>query len=371
MAAASEAVFPPSKFIREELAARNLTQTDLALITGRSPQEISLFLTREKISREFAKELSVVLGNSPEYWKVLEARYHLSLAPEPNADVFKKNLIIQGSPIKEMQKRGWLTKTDDFEITRKEVEKFFAEGIDDNGVERTAFFKKTFKLDELNSAEKAWICRARQLAKMLPDSQYDETRLPELFAKLKKVAKSSQAVHKIAQLLQLYGIRFVIIQPLPTAKIDGAAFWLDEYSPVIALSLRFDNIGSFWFALTHEVIHIKHRDGTSIDNFEHEAVSEVEKRANREAADFLVSQSRLDAFIKQNKPYFSQYKIVELANDLRIHPGIIVGQLQFRKEVGYNTHHASMAKVRELVTTTAFTDGWSHPVPVVKYEEIL
>ena len=89
-----------------------------------------------------------------------------------------------------------------------------------------------------------------------------------------------------------------------------------------------------------------------------------------EAADFLIAQKELEQFIKLNKPYFSNHRIVEFATKMQVHPGIIVGQLQHRREIGFNTHHASMVKIRDLATMTAFTDGWGHPVPITKYEEM-
>lgn len=367
----SGAVFPPSKYIKDEMNARGLTQNDLAIITGRSPKDISSYLTREKISIEFAKELALVLGHTPAYWVSLESRYRLSLTSDPTAEVVKRNKIIQDYPLKDMQKRGWISKTDNFELIANEVEKFFAEGVDARGVERRAFFKRTIKDENLNAAEKAWLHRARHLAKLLPESKYDEGRLSDLFSKLKIAIKSSESTTHIAGLLQRYGIRFVVIEPLPRAMIDGASFWLNDSSPVIALSLRFDYIGSFWYALVHELFHIKHRDGTSFDNFTEEAsVDEIEQERREEAANFLVPQKQLEAFIRKSRPYFYHDKIVDFATKLGVHPGIIVGQLQKREEIGYNTHRASMVKVREPITLTAFTDGWGRPVPVVKYEEM-
>ena len=59
-------------------------------------------------------------------------------------------------------------------------------------------------------------------------------------------------------------------------------------SPVIAMSLRFDNIGSFWFALLHEVDHIEHKDAFSFDDLQSEPNDEVEERASENAASLLV-----------------------------------------------------------------------------------
>jgi len=367
----ADKVLPPSVYIREALAARGLTQTDLAIITGRYPTQISGYLKKETINPEFAKELELVLGESAEYWLQLEARYRLTQTKEPDEETKERNRFLQEYPIKDMQKRGWLSKTDDFDKMTTEIQKFFAVGTDSTGKERTAFFKRTIKDEHLNSAEKAWLCRARHLAKLLPKAKYNEARLPDLFTKLKLASRSSESTPHIAGLLQRYGIRYVVIEPLPRAKIDGASFWLDDDSPVIAMSLRFDNIGSYWYTLVHECFHIKHRDGTSFDNFMDDVpVDAIEEERRTEAAEFLVPQRSLETFIRASRPYYSNQKIVDFAKKVGVHPGIVVGQLQHRKEILYSTHHANMAKVRELATITSFTDGWGHPVPVVKYEEM-
>ena len=44
-------------------------------------------------------------------------------------------------------------------------------------------------------------------------------------------------------------------EALPSSKIDGVCLWLDQHSPVIGMSLRFDRIDNFWFVLGHEIEH--------------------------------------------------------------------------------------------------------------------
>src|ERR1700761_5306506 len=43
---------------------------------------------------------------------------------------------------------------------------------------------------------------------------------------------------------------------LPTPLLDGAALQLADGTPVIALTLRYDRLDSFWFTLFHEVGHV-------------------------------------------------------------------------------------------------------------------
>jgi len=68
---------------------------------------------------------------------------------------------------------------------------------------------------------------------------------------------------KVPRILAEHGIRFLIVESLPSAKIDGVCFWLNDVSPVVALSMRFDRIDNFWFVLRHELEHVVQRHGLS------------------------------------------------------------------------------------------------------------
>lgn len=358
-------VFPPSKFIKDELTSRGWTQGDLAAILGRSPNDISQALSKDKISVEFAKELAAVFGNTPEYWLGLENKFRLSVTPEVDETIIKRSELFKTYPLKEMQKRGWIREANSIENLEPELITFFEVDNQDTDFESKVSFKRTIKESSLNPAEKAWLYRAKHLAKALPVIDYDETLIDKLIAQIRRFAAKSSSAIKVPELLGNYGVRLVVIEPLPLAKIDGAAFWLNR-APVVAMSLRFDNIGSFYFALLHELIHIKYKDRFSFDDLESETNDESEIRANNEAADLLVPKQKLENFIKMHTPYYSEARINNLATQLKVHPGVIVGQLQHRKEIAYGTHNKLSVKIRDLVTTTAFTDGWGQPVPQVK-----
>jgi len=162
---------------------------------------------------------------------------------------------------------------------------------------------------------------------------------------------------------------FVVVEPLPGAKIDGAAFWIDG-SPVIAISLRWDRIDAFWFTVMHEFMHIVNGDAYSVDvnlvdEGEHGlsvAVSTdaAEGKANAQAAELLVPQAQLDSFIARTSPRYAATRIIQFAHAVQMHPGIIVGQLQHRGELSYSAHRTFLARVRKTVTGTSITDGWGH-----------
>ena len=81
---------------------------------------------------------------------------------------------------------------------------------------------------------------------------------------------SPEAAGKVPRILTESGIRFVIVEALSSSKIDGVCFWLDDFSPVIGLTLRFDRIDNFWFVLRHELEHVIQRHGRSAAMFDAE-----------------------------------------------------------------------------------------------------
>ena len=361
-------VFPVSKYIRDELLTRGWTQSDLAYVMGRTGSEISTLMTgRRQLSPELAQELGVVLGKGAEHWLSIDNAYRLS-----QTDYVDQALILRSElfsfPIKEMQKRSWIPETRDTKELQQELRRFFDDELgrphpDSYELPFGTAFKRTAKESALNNAEKAWLARAKQLAKACPAGKFNESNIPRLKAELRRLAAKTQAAHRAPAVLASAGIRYIVVEPLPTVKIDGAAFWLDAESPVIAMSLRFDNIGSFWFALIHELDHIENRDAFSFDDLQAKPNDEVEERASQNAANLLVPEQELHAFIRACSPRYSEARINNLATRLQIHPGIIVGQLQHRGELSYAAHRKLLTKVRDLITQFAFTDGWGQPVP--------
>jgi HTH-type transcriptional regulator / antitoxin HigA len=362
-------VFPVSKYIKDELNERGWTQADLAFVMGRKPAEISsLMVGRRQLSPELAQELGVVLGRKgAEYWLSIDNAFRLSQVDYVDEAVILRSELFS-FPIKEMQKRHWIAETRDAEELRQELDRFFGDDIlasPQSELPLGVSFKRTIKDSSLNHSEQAWLARARQLAQVCPVGHFNEKGIPKLKAELRHLAAKTQAIHRVPEFLTGAGIRYVVVEPLSNVKIDGAAFWLDTDSPVIAMSIRFDNIGSFWFALMHELDHIEHQDAFSFDDLQSDPSNEAEERANGNAANVLVPAHELNHFISTYAPRFSEARINNLATRLQIHPGIIVGQLQYRGKIRYAAHRKLLTKVRDIVTQVAFTDGWGQPVPQV------
>lgn len=360
----------PGDYIREELERRDWGQDDLARILGRSPSRVNeLILGRQAVSPEIAAELAACLGGTPESWLQREIAYRLGSSDPDTADVRRRARLYGLAPIKELQKRGWIQSVGDPDAIEHELLRLFEiESLDDEphlpGVAR-----KTSPAAELTVTQRAWCFRVRQIARSILTSEYKPDRLAACARELRKAAAYSQETGKVPVILASYGIRFVVVEPLLGGKIDGIATWLDEISPVIGISIRYDRIDSFWHTVCHELSHVRHCDKLSVDTDIGDLSSPsldvkpaMERRADAEACDTLIPTDELQSFIKRIGPIYSKERINQLANRLKIHPGIIVGQLQHRGEIGYASNREMLVKVRHIVTPVALTDGWGHTI---------
>jgi HTH-type transcriptional regulator/antitoxin HigA len=161
----------------------------------------------------------------------------------------------------------------------------------------------------------------------------------------KQLLISPQEIRQVPNILAQAGVRFVLVEFVPGAKIDGAAFWMGDV-PVIAMSLRFDRINNFWFVLRHECEHILQKDGQVTIDVEltekvqrRDTLPPEEIRANAAAGEFLVPSVVLEDFISRVRPLYSERRILAFARHHGVHPGLVVGQLQYKEEVPYTHFH--------------------------------
>jgi HTH-type transcriptional regulator/antitoxin HigA len=326
---------------------------------------------KRAITPDMAVSLGAAFGNGADYWMKLEADYRLSLATADSAPVQRRARVFGLAPIKEMMRRGWIKESDKVEEIESEVCRFFGLASIEDAPTVSVATRKSNVLDALTPVQRAWCVRARQLASALPHvPPFRPDRVQAARSELRRLAAYPSEAKRIPEVMTKYGIRFVVVEPLSGAKIDGAAFWLADDQPVIAVSARFDRVDALWFTVMHEFAHIAHGDAASVDSdlagdsqtppF---LKSDVERRADEEAARSLIDPAELESFVRRVSPLYSKDRIIQFAHRIKIHPGIIVGQLQHRGEISYRANREMLAKVRSHLVSTSLTDGWGNSVP--------
>lgn len=344
---------PPGKIILRELEARGWSQQDLAEIIGRPEQAVNeIIQAKKQITAETARQLARAFGTSIDFWLSLEMNYQLTLAEKQaqEEEIERKSALYDLVPIKEITKRGWIHPDGTLAGLEREVFGFL--GI--TGLHKQPVVAGNWRVAEARGPEErsrtAWLKRGEGLAARQPVGQFDPANLPGVVDKLLGYTENLSEISTIPELLLANGIHFVLVKNLPKTFIDGAAFWVAG-KPVIALSLRYDRVDSFWFTLMHELAHIVAGHGQQhIDELFATADREVqvnvdESQANKLAQSWLLNEKAFDQFIHEHQPYYSRADITAFARAQHRHPGIIVGQLMYRNEIEYKQHRSYLERV--------------------------
>lgn len=367
--------FHPGEYLDDELKARNWTHDDLAAVTGISRRQIiNLIQGKSGITPETALALQEAFGEGHDAmgWMKLQAVYELAAAAQKDRDVQRRANVFNKVPVRELIRRGWIPSdvVDVVSLEQSVCSLLRTNHINEQPTISIAARKGT-SYDSVDSgAHWAWYGRAFQLAQGAPAATFSHANLESGIVELLKLAAFPEDTRQVPKVVADMGIRLVFIEHLRHTKIDGAAFWLDkerETSPVVAMSLRYDRIDYFWFTLLHEIMHIKFRDTSPIDIDNTSStpatdLPEMEVRANRYAAQRLVREDKLRSFIGRKKPFYYEADIIQFAQVRKVHPGIVVGQLQNNPESGFDFKQLRrlLVKVREFLLGNAITDGWKY-----------
>jgi HTH-type transcriptional regulator / antitoxin HigA len=369
----------PGQFITALLEEKGWTKRVLAIVLGMDETGINrLVADKRPVDAAMALKLEEVFGAPAERFLELQKSYDLAkarLVARPDPARATRALLFGGLPIAEMIKRGWIIANDvrDMATIETELIKFFgANRLEDIEILPHAA-KKTLVSIDATPAQLAWLYRVKQISGEMLVPQYSPQAVRTAVSKLKLLLNAPEHVRKVPRILAECGIRYVIVESLPSAKIDGVCFWLDQTSPVIGMSLRFDRIDNFWFVLRHECEHVLQLHGRAVVMLDTELegekagtglnVAEEERIANEAAADFCVPKKMFDAFVARKAPFFSERDIIGFARTIQVHPGLIAGQLQ-HKTGRYDRFRNHIAKIRNYITPSAMVDGWGDAAPI-------
>lgn len=340
----------PGAIIEMELEERGWSQRDLAEIMGRPPQTISEIIRGVKqITPETALELAAAFDTSAEVWTNLEATYRLQRARErssPGASgIATRRKLYELLPIAEMVRRGWLGQVEAADDLEREVRALF--GGDPEAAIAAVSLRHASARGPAYNAQIAWVARVRWLARRQEAPPFVRERLIEAIPRIRRLAASPEQVAEVPPLLQSLGVRFVVVPALPKTYVDGVLCDA-AHAPIIALTLRYDRIDSFWFTLMHELAHLAlGHQALHLDNFDdtEQRRDMQEAEANEQARSWLIEPGALAAWVRRTRPYFGRKAIEQFAANQQIHPGIVLGQLMFDETVGYQHLRSLLAKV--------------------------
>ena len=365
----------PGQLIESLLKERSWNNRVLANVLEIDETGVSKIIANKKVvTPELAIALEEVFGIPADRFLALQRDLDLKrarLVAMPNPARAARAQMLAQLPIAEMIKRSWLAVEDSRDITGVEtaVQKFFGtQNLSELTAMPHAARRAAPEKTDISPVQLAWLYRVHQIASGLISPPYSKSATVAALPRLKDLLSAPEEARHVPRILNECGIRFVAVEGLRASKIDGVCMWLDERSPVIGMTMRFDRMDNFWFVLRHELEHVIQRHGVTmpkldVDLGESSTEDDEERVANEAAASFCVPQARIDSFIARKAPLFAERDFLGLAKILNVHPSLIAGQIQF-KTGRYDLFRSHIAKVRDHVLPSAIVDGWGDLPPL-------
>ncbi|MBK8072679.1 MAG: helix-turn-helix domain-containing protein [Ramlibacter sp.] len=356
-------VSPPGDTLAELIEERGIAQAELARRMGRPLNAINeIVLGGKEITEDTALELERVLGTPAHFWLARESRYREYLARQRDAGRAGGRLDwLDLLPLKQLQEAGHLPAgrlTPAFKASLIEPAlRFFGvaspEGWQEQyGRVQAAFRRANPTKQTDNAAITAWLRLGELEAIKVDLPAYNAKTLEDSIPAMRALTTQppTEIGSGLISLCAKAGVLLAFVPPFPGTHVSGVARWLAD-RPLIQLSLLGKWNDVFWFSFFHEVAHIlKHpKRAVFLDDASSgvAAESREEKEANQFAADVLIPPAAKKRLAGIDP---SELAIKAFAQGIEIHPGIVVGNLQYLGIVPYASPLTRLKARYELKT---------------------
>lgn len=213
-------------------------------------------------------------------------------------------------------------------------------------------FRKSNNTDDLKIS--VWISTVKDKANLVQafnTTQYNGIDSATL-STIARLSNNNANIIKLPKILLQHGIILIYEKPLKSLKLDGVVYKNEQGTPVIALSLRYKRLDTFWFTIMHELSHVllhyDKLDEELIDDLDEDSTSLIEQEANALAKDTMIPRNIWrSSSARVNKDRDS---VIALSNQLNISPAIIAGRIRFEtKNYALLSDFVNAINVEELI----------------------
>lgn len=339
---------PPGLTIKHILLDRQMTLGELAEKLNRSLKfVIDLIIGREEITAGLAEELSQTVGSTPRFWLAREQGYRESLA-QLARDSHELASWAAQLPISDMKRLGWLRQSSGLGLVAECLQFFGVSSIErwhesyESAILASSFrTSAAFETDA--GATSVWLRQGEIDALRIHCREWNPLRLRQVLPEIRSLTRISKPARFLPELQKRCSVAgvVVVVTPAPEGcRASGAARFLSDGRALIQLSQRYRSDDQFWFTFFHEAAHLLlHKRAQIFIDDPEGAVTREEKEANDFAANILLDSAQRTELARTPLSYDS---VIRFALRVGISPGIVVGQLQHSKRIGFN--HLNKAK---------------------------
>lgn len=331
----------PGAILEEHLETRGLSQAEFARLAGLTPKHVSTIIKGvNPVTAETAIRLERVLGLKAYVWTGIQARWDLFNArAETKSDSWTKSWLSM-LPIKELKQRKYLTDVQNEQELIDQLLHLFRIGTPEAypaKIQALAVHHRRSKAFQSSQHHVfSWLMLGEYKARELSVPTFDPEKFNDAVQKIRTLTKKPPDVFEpqMKELCWNAGVALVLEPPISKTCLFGSARWFDGDRAIIQMSLRMKTNDHFWWTFFHECAHIVLHRGKNFIDDKNGVGDGVEEEADRWAEEILVGRERFDHF-KAIRPR-SRSQIEKFANDIGLHPGIVVGMLQHARIIPFD-----------------------------------
>lgn len=323
-----------------------LTNKDLVPFLGSSAKVSEVLSGKRDLTLPMIRALNKHLGIPAE-----------ALIQEPGRLIPEDDCSIDFSrfPIADMVKRGLLAANDNAEKAMRAL----MESARLQTLPTTAMYRKSdgarrnAKMDSYALAAWCIYVQSEAYSRKQTVTYKKGTVTLDFMREVAKLSNSESGPKDAVEYLAKHGIILIVAPHLSNTYLDGAAMILDNGTPVIGMTIRYDRLDNFWFCLLHELAHIgRHMDENNKMLFVDDLSlvdgenDRFEKEADEWAEEALVPIAIWNKSDASLAPTVDN--VIALARQVNVHPAIIAGRIRrFYKDYRKLTQLVGAKEVRK------------------------
>lgn len=327
----------PGEHLAEYLESRGWSQAEFARLAGLTPKHVSTIINgTNPVTAETALKLEHVLGMKADIWTGLQADWDLHEARRARQQETENcKALLDRFPVKDLVSRNVLPKGASVDVMCDSLLTFLGIGTPsafEAKLRNLAVHhrhSKSYASDEIHVV--AWLMLGERRARAMKLPAFDEGRFVQAVAEVCELTCEPPEVFapRMIELCAASGVAVVFEPPLPKTRLFGSARWIEGCRAIIQMSLRMKSNDHLWWTFFHEAGHIMLHRGRTFADDQGGVGDGAEEEADAWAEEQLVGRDRFDRFC-QAAPR-SELAVRAFADEVGLHPGIIVGMLQHRR----------------------------------------
>ena len=323
-------------FLRRYMDYYNISNTSFAESLGITPKHLSEIINKNiDISDELVLAISLVtdfdvayilkLENNKKLYRYLNEKFK----SEDNLKEYLKNYYVN-----ELDKEGWITYNhkEDIYQTAIDLLKFFRVRNFDiiEEKKKNTLYKK--KSDSNDNKILLWLAKCEEITRNQAVGDFNMNNLEDIFDYLKKERNNKLNIDNLIKYFNSKGLYLVVMPALKGTKIRGCAR-VRKNKPAIYLTTLYKDKASFYYALYHELGHIKKHYNMAKNRYLIDGEDNLEKEADEFAFDKMIPNKIWKEIISSDN---IEKKSIEVSIDYNIPMCFIVRSLAASKYISYS-----------------------------------